>query len=286
MPVPLILAAVYELATAAVAWAVANPLTAGAVITGVTTLADVDAADLIRRARNAVAAVINSVSPFNLTGDDFESSRRFKAALAREAAGQSGVVLRDITDAQMLREDLENHALGLIEDRTGYRLSSLSNVQALKDDLVGIGVGLVGARTGIYLSNPRNVDAIKADLLSWGKTEIMAQVSAELEAVLNAEQANGVSLMAYMKQVTGRDIKPSELLRGIQATAMGHYPVAEEAIKPMTKADRRRLQNKLNQRKFRERHANGKRKRDRNGAGVYVPVGWSYQLVAPSGEVY
>lgn len=284
MPVPLFLVAIYELAVAAVAWVASNPITAGAVLTGAATFAEIDAADLVRRSRNAVAAMINSVSPFNFSGDDFESSRRFKAALAREVAGQSGVVLRDITDRDMLREDLENHALGMIESRTGYRLSSLSNVDALKADLVGIGVSLVGQRTGIYLSDPMDVDAIKADLLAWGKTEIMAQVSAELENALNAEHVNGVSLMTYMKQVTGRDIKPSELLRGLQATAMGHYPQAEQQIKQVTKEDRRRLQNKLNQRRFRAKWTLGKRKQDRSGGSVYIPTGWGFKLVMPSGE--
>lgn len=286
MPVPLVLAAVYELATAAVAWAAANPITAGAVVAGVTTFAEIDSADLIRRARNAVAAIINSVSPFNFQGGDFESSQRFKAALAREAAGQSGIPLRDITDRQMLREDLEDYALVLIEGRTGYRLSSLSNIEAMKGDFVRIGVGLVGEKTGIALTDVTNIEAIKADLLAWGKGEIMAQIATDLESALNVEYANGVSLMAYMKQVTGRDIKPAELLRGVQASAMGHYQEAEQRIAPITKADRRRLQNKINQRKFRERHTIGKKKRERNGGPRYIPVGWGSSLISPKGEIW
>ena len=61
MAVPLVLVAVYELAGAAVAWAVANPITSAALVAGVTTFAEVDAADLVRRARNAIASIINSV---------------------------------------------------------------------------------------------------------------------------------------------------------------------------------------------------------------------------------
>lgn len=286
MPIPLALVAIYELAMAAVAWVVANPITAAAVASGAAALAEVDSADLMRRARNAVAAIVNSVSPFNLTGEDFESSLRFKAALAREAAGQSGIALRDITDRQMLKEDLEDHAITLIEGRTGYRLSSLSNVEAMKGDFVRIGIGLVGERTGIYLSDPMNIEAVKSDLLAWGKDEIMKQISGDLEAALNAEHVNGVSLMSYMKQVTGRDIKPSELLSGVQATALGHFQQAEERVKPITRADRRRLQNKLNQRKFREKHSIGKKKTARSGGGVYVPVGWSYSLITAKGELF
>lgn len=287
MPAPLIVAAVVELVKAAVAWVVARPLLASAAATGITAFSETDVDDLVRRARNALAAIINSVSPFNLQGEDFESSKRFKAALAREAAGQSGIPLRDITDKQMLREDLEDFALTLIEGRTGYRISSLSNIEAMKGDFVRIGIGLVGERTGIVLTDVTNIEAIKADLLAWGKEEIMARIATDLESALNVEYANGVSLMAYMQQVTGREIKPAELLRGVQATAMGHYQEAEQRVAPITKADRRRLQNKINQRKFRERHQLGKPRAERAGAAVYVPVGgWRAVLVSPSGEEY
>lgn len=286
MAVPLVLVAVYELAGAAVAWAVANPITSAALVAGVTTFAEVDAADLVRRARNAIASIINSVSPFNFQGEDFESSLRFKAALARELAGQSGIALRDVTNREMLREDLEIHAMGIIEGRTGYRLSSLSNIEMLKSDMVRIGMGLVGEKTGIYLTDPTNIEAIKADLLAWGREEIMARVSSDLESALNTEYANGVSLMSYMKQVTGRDIKPSDLLGGVRSVAMGTFQEAEQRVKPITKADRRRLQNRINQRKFRERHTNGIPKREQSGRGVYVPVGWQYVLVSKEGEQY
>lgn len=286
MPAPLIVAAVVELVKAAVAWVVARPLLASAAATGITAFSETDVDDLVRRARNALAAIINSVSPFNLQGEDFESSQRFKAALAREAAGQSGIPLRDITDKQMLREDLEDFALALIEGRTGYRISSLSNIEAMKGDFVRIGIGLVGERTGIVLTDVTNIEAIKADLLAWGKEEIMARIATDLESALNVEYANGVSLMAYMQQVTGREIKPAELLRGVQATAMGHYQEAEQRVAPITKADRRRLQNKINQRKFRERHTIGKKKSQRSGGPRYIPVGWGSSLISPEGEVW
>lgn len=280
------LIAIYELLSAAVAWVVANPLTASAVVAGATTFAEIDVADFARRGRNAIAAIINQVSPFTFEGGDFESSLRFKAALAREIAGQTGIPIRDITDKQMLREDLEDYACVLIEQRTGYRLSSLSNTEKLKGDMVRIGIGLVGERTGIYLTDPTNIDAIKADLLAWGKEEIMRQVSVDLESALNAEYGNGVSLLAYMKQVTGRDIKPSELLSGVKAAAIGHFQAAAERVQPITKADRRRQQNKINQRKFRLAHQVGKEKGDKSGGPRYVPVGWRSVVISPSGEEY
>lgn len=92
--------------------------------------------------------------------------------------------------------------------------------------------------------------------------------------------------MAYMKQVTGRDIKPAELLSGVQASAMGHYQEAEQRIAPITKADRRRLQNKINQRKFRERHQLGVPVPMRSGASRYVPVNYRVVLISPSGEEF
>lgn len=276
---------VWQLFVFVVRWAIANPGKAVLLEVGAEKFAGIEEG-LMKRFRDAIAGMLNHLSggEFNVTGADFESWRNFKVALSREIAGRAGIVLRDITDKKMVKEDLESHALGMIEGRTGYRISSLSNVEAMKGDLVKIGIGLVGEKTGIALTDLSSVEAIKEDLLAWGQGEIMSRISKDLESALNVEHSNGVSLMSYMKQVTGRDIKPSELLRGVQASAMGTFEKEQKRVEPLTKAARRVIQNRINQQKFRDRHAGEETpKRERSGTGVYVPVGWSYVLVDKEG---
>lgn len=276
MPLPLVLVAVYEMAAAAVAWAVANPITASAIVTGAATIAEVDSADLMRRARNALAAVINGVAPFNFEGGDFESGQRFKAALAREIAGKSGIAIRDITDRDLLREDLEIHALGIIEQKSGYRISSLTNAEMIKGDLLRIGSGIISERVGIQFSDLSNVEAIRADVLAWGQDQIMVELSKNLETALNTEYTNGVSLLQMMKTQTGRDVSPRELLSGLKSATMQRYVERAAEVKKETKADRRRLQNRLAQQRFRDKHKKGSPTFDRSGRQVYIPVGWTY----------
>lgn len=277
MPLPLVVVAIYEMVMGVVAWCVANPLTASAVVTGAATLAEVDMGDVARRARNALAAVINGVAPFNFEGGDFESGQRFKAALAREIAGKSGIAIRDITDRDLLREDLEIHALGMIEQKTGYRISSLTNLEVVKGDMLKIGSSIIAERVGIRFSDLSNVETIKSDLLAWGQDQIMVELSKNLESALNTEYTNGVSLMQMMKTATGRDVSPRELLSGLRSATMQRYAERSAAVQVETKADRRRLQNRINQKRFRDKHKKGSSTYDRSGRPVYIPIGWDYR---------
>lgn len=271
---------IWELFVFVVRWALANPAKALLLEAGAEGFFGVEQG-LLTKWRDTLAAMLNQLSngEFHVTGADFESWRNVKAALAREIAAKSGIALRDITDRKMVQEDLTAYALQMLEDRTGYRLSSLTNVELLKGDMLRIGAGVVGERTGIVLTNLESVEAIKADLLAWAKDQVMVEIAADVESVMGVEYANGVSMLAYMQQVTGREIKPVELLRGVQSAVMGQYQKSEERIAPITKADRRRLQNKMNQRIFRERHKKNSPTYDGGGLQVYVPKGSRAEII-------
>lgn len=265
---------IWELFVFVVKWVIANPAKAVLLEAGAEGFLGIENG-LLSKWRDTLAAMVNQLSngEFHVTGSDFGSWRNLKAALAREIAAKSGIALRDITDKQMVKEDLTAYALQMLEDRTGYRLSSLTNVELLKGDMLRIGSGVIAEKTGIALTNLEDIEAIKADLLAWGKDRIMVEIAADVESAVGVEYANGVSLLTYMKQVTGRDVRPVELLSGVRSAVMGQYQKSEERIAPITKADRRRLQNKMNQRKFRERHKKGSPTYDGGGVPLYIPKG-------------
>lgn len=287
MPLPLLLVPLWEFVVWVVGWVAANKgravalaLVGGPIADAMT---DGDIQEVWRRARNAVAALLNQITGWHFTGEDFASEQAVVIGLTREISGTIGIPLSNVLDRAALESDLEIYALSMIEQRTGVTLSSLRNVEALKADFARIAGGVITEKAGIPISNILDPDAIKADVLSWAKDQVMLEIGEDLNQAVNAEWQAGVTLLQMVKNRTGKEVSPKALLRGVNDSLVKRYMVKVQEVDKMSKADRRKLQNKMAQRRFRARADERSAEFDgRRGAEVvYVPKGWNASVTPP-----
>lgn len=270
-------------------WLIANKFRILAFATIADAVADGGLAEVWRRGRLALAAVANMLSSLHFDESDFRSTDAFIIGLTREVSTKTGIPIRNVLDRDMLREDLENHALNMIEQRTGIRLSSLTDVQALKNDFVRIAGGVIVERTGIPLSDITDPDQVKADVLAWAKDLAMAELGEDVGAAVAAQVKTGVSLMQVVRERVGKNVGPRTLLSGIHDAAVKRYMIQVQdppggARGEMTKAEWRRYCNKIAQRRFRARSDRKNAMWDGRTGGkmAYVPKNWNVVITPPS----
>ncbi|WP_265942487.1 hypothetical protein [Dechloromonas sp. A34] len=288
MPLPLLLIPLWEVLVAILSWVAANKVRALTIAALTSPMADAltdnELSELMRRLRNGFAATINSLIDTSLNGDDFESAQRFKIGLGREIGARAGIVLRDVTDRETLREDLESHALLLFEQKTGMRLTSLRDKEAIKQDFARLAASYVAENAGIPLSNILDPEAVKADVMEWAQDQAMIRISENVDAALQARLSSGVSLLQQMRDSTGKNVSPKALLVGINDAIVSRYIVRVDVLDAMSKPDRRRMSNRIAQRKFRDRANPSSPLYDgrTGGKAVYVAKGWQVQQTPPA----
>lgn len=194
------------------------------------------------------------------------------ASFSRAISERVGFTIRTLKDRESLEVDFAEAAADKIYDRSGIRFTNLRSREQITRDMVDFGVKKIAGESGLVLTDPLNPEALKADVLAWGKEMVLAELGEDVLTAISAEWSNGVSLLALMKQATGRDVSARELMTGLNSVLMKHYAEKMDRFNVATKADKRRLQNKLNQRAFRDRHRKGTPGYDGKGVPVYIPL--------------
>lgn len=205
---------------------------------------------------------------------------------AKVVRDRTGIPVRTFADKAMILEDLEAYALDQLEQRTAIRLSSLRDVEALRGDFLRIAGGVITGQTGIPLTDITSPDQIKLDLLDWAKDQAMLEMGESVSAAVTAEWKKGVSMLTMVREKLGKNVSPRALLRGVNNAMVGRYMVRLEAAGAgvVTKAERRKLQNKMAQRRFRARGERGGPMWDgrKGGKNAYVPKGWDVVVTPPA----
>lgn len=211
------------------------------------------------------------------------------AGVGREVAKNAGITLRDILDKEKTIEDLEDHALTQIKQRTGYELHSLRNVEAMKRDFARIAQGEIAERVGIPLSNILDPETTKREILDWAQDEVMMRISDDVsEAVAAQVQKGGATLLKTIQDKIGKRVSGKSLLLGVRDAMASRYMIRWEAFRELSKQDRRKLQNKIAQRRFRDRADPKSEIYDgrRGGKMEYVPLGWYAKIDPPNVQGY
>lgn len=288
---PLLLVPLYEFVVWLIGFVMSNKLRIAAFATVGDALSDGGFEEVWRRLRAALAAILNAMpgSEFEFSEADFTGFQSLGAALTREVSKKAGIPLRNVLDKELLQEDLEQYALAMVEQRTNIRLSSLRDVNALRADFVRIAGGVITERTGIPLTDITNPEQVKLDVMSWAKDQVLLEVGEDVHSAVSAEWKNGVSMLKMVRERTGKNVSPKALLRGVNDAMVARYMVKVEQSggQGMSKQDRRRLQNKMAQRKFRARadRRNGEWDGRQGAKVIYVPKGWAAAVTPPSSPV-
>lgn len=200
------------------------------------------------------------------------------ASMAGAVGGRIGVTIRSLKNQNMIREDLENYAVGLVSSRAGYQIRSVSNVAVLREDFQRIACAILTEKLQLPLGilpaagGEINVEEIKQNLLGWAKAELLNQVGEgvaisleELQQVGDVEglavQLNGrLSAMGSPESVTARQIA-LHVSNRLAVSAIADYGRVSEEV---SKRTRRQLQLRAAQSKFRAVHGNRQK---------YVPLG-------------
>lgn len=288
LPAVLAIPAVWSAVTSALAWVARKKLWAmvalGPAAAAYDAASDGELSYVWEQVRKGAAGALNYWLNTEFTADDLVSEMNFKRAMGREVSGKSGILLRDITDRRTTEEDLENHALMMIEGKTGVKLSSLRNVELLKRDFARLAGSHISEKVGIPLSNILDPDVTKTEVLEWAQDEVMVRIGDSVTAAVEARMKGGMSLLQAVKLRVGADIKPAVLLRSINDAMAGRYIVRWEVYHNLSKQDKRKIQLKIAQRRFRDR-ANPKSELYDGRTGgrmAYVPKGWSAAIDPPN----
>ncbi len=175
-----------------------------------------------------------------------------------------GVPLRDITNRQMVKEDVLAAAAGMIAEKSGVLLTDVTDAEKIRADVMKYGAGRLATDAGIYLSDPSSIEAIKADLKLWGKQQAMSEVAGDLAAELNLKDSDGVRLRELLAARGYAGVKPVDLLKNANVLLVGYAREEFARAESITKKTARRLQLREAQSKFRRAHGNRQK---------YVPLG-------------
>lgn len=200
------------------------------------------------------------------------------ASMAGAVGARIGVTVRSLKDRSMIREDLENYAVGLVSSRAGYEIRSVSNVAILREDLQRIACAILTEKLQLPLGilpaagGEINAEEIKQNLLGWAKAELLSQVGEGVSISLDELQQIGdveglavqlnerLSAMGSPESVTARQIA-LHVSNRLAVSAIADYGRVSEEI---SKRTRRQLQLRAAQSKFRAAHGNRQK---------YVPLG-------------
>ena len=181
---------------------------------------------------------------------------------------KTGVQFRTLLDRASVEQDLESYAIAQIQMRTGFQMTvtSFRDVEGLKLDLVNIGLYTVQQRTGIPVAQVSGTPGewgqqIKDQLLTYAEAELRQKLAGDAQNIA-AKMGELVDLDALAGQINQRlsDIGSTQdidvrglalsIAQQVSAGAVNRFQV--QAAK-MNKQDRRAVQNREAQRRFREK---------------------------------
>ena len=265
MPFPLL-----ALAPALVTWA-----SRSLAVYGLAKLASDEPVQELKRV--VLGFVIESAARYaglELNEDDPLSDASFSNAVSLRV----GFPIRSLRDKEMIREDLDNFAAGLVSERSGYLVRSVSNVALLKEDLLQIGCaelsGRLGIPVGVFPGAGQTFDAaaVRGQVLAWAKAELMTQINSEVMVSLSevmgagdlvavAEQMNSaLSDAGSIENVTARQLAVRIAGQLATSAVVDYNRLALGASKKTRRSESLRAA----QAKFRRAHGNRQ---------IYVPLG-------------
>lgn len=179
---------------------------------------------------------------------------------------KTGVQLRTLKDRASIEEDLHTYAIGLIAEKTGFQMTvtNFRDVEGLKLDLVNIGLWTVQQRTGIPIGavsgTPENwAVQIKEQLFTYAEAELRQKLASDAQGIA-AKMGELVDLDALAGELNKRlsdigstqDVDVRGLALGIaQQVSAGAVSRFQAQAAKMNKMDRRAVQNREAQRRFR-----------------------------------
>lgn len=283
MPIPLVAAAVWpavvSLVTWLIQWVARRKLTEWAVLAvggravgeiGIDVAAlwtDTDMGEFRAKVYRVIAGLAGERLGIALDPSDPISVHSFTNAVVVK----SGVPLRNVFDGEMVKQDLESFSLDQLAAKSGYRLSSLTDATKVKGDLGNIGLAIVQEKTGIPVAGLASIEDAKQVILDWAAPQIYDRLLHDVPLDVAAAGIDGGGVETLISQIRaragvhGQDVSSREIVRAIQSHVLASSIVMIPQASGGSKVDRRRLQLRWAQKKFRERH--GKRQ-------LYVPLGF------------
>ncbi len=218
----------------------------------------VSADDLTGKAAidGALARLVSSRAPFVVSSvlDKELLTRDLLNGAASMVAKKAGFPVRSLLDMEMLKEDLLSAAAGLLEQRTGVKLNNLRDAGQVKADLLAYGANRIAVETGIYLSNPADLEQVKADIIEHGTQIGMARIVEDLQGAMNAADKDGVRLSALLSRAGMNNVKPADMVKNANSVLLRYADRRFAQVKAETKKEKRKIQLKEAQRRFRARH--------------------------------
>lgn len=202
------------------------------------------------------------------------------ASMAGAVGARVGFPLRSLKDRAVIVEDIDKYVTGLVEGKTGYRVSSFVDPSGLKEDMLRIGAAELSSRLGLPVGvmpddgGVFDPVAVKERLLIWARAELATQMDGNIQAVIAEIEASGdvlalanglnskLSQMGSVENVTARQIA----VRVASAMATRSVVEYQQVAIMSTRRGRRQESLRRAQDKFRKKWGN---------RAQYIPVGWT-----------
>lgn len=208
--------------------------------------------ELTRRWNRMIVEVVANHTGIDLDPDDPLGP----GSISRAISKKTGIPLRDVTDKETTVADFEAYALVQMKDRTGYTLTSLRDRDKITRDMEAIGAQIIGERTGIPLRSLHDPETVKEDILTWGEALVAQRVAGNIAESMKIKNQLGVSMYDQIKDLAGSDFDPKNLIEGAKNAALSSAIKVNNHAKKITIPNRRTLQNREAQRRFRAKHGN------------------------------
>jgi hypothetical protein len=211
----------------------------------------------------------------HLDPDDPFSDSSISGAVSQ----RTGIPLRTMLDQQMIEEDIDDYTARRVSERIGYRISTFRNLQQLRADFELAALAIVTEKTGIPFApldgQPVSVDYIKSNVEDWARAALMEKISADAGQALSLLSGAGVDFEAVAESMNRKlealgspNLASArglalEVAEGLVSSSMQRFHAVAVGA---SKKERRALQLRAAQRKFRATHGNRQK---------YIPLGMS-----------
>jgi len=120
------------------------------------------------------------------------------ASLANALSEKTGMAIRSVKSAAMIREDIGYAVAREIETETGVRLSNVFDGEALRADIAVYASGVLSAKTGIPITDISNTEQTKEEVREWATA--MGALSEEIEQAVAVFKDSGVDVAALLEE--------------------------------------------------------------------------------------
>lgn len=203
------------------------------------------------------------------------------ASMANAVAQKTGIPLRSLKDRAMIAEDIDSYAAERVSNAIGFKISTLKDPARAKSDFRTAALAVITERTGVpfgSLGGDASPEDIKIAVEDWARarfvTGLMSDAAAALENLSgpgadfeSVAQAMNSKLEAAgsINRVTASKLA-LEVAEGLVSGSVARYHATALSV---SKKERRSLQVRAAQQKFRSLHGNRQK---------YVPLGMAANI--------